>query len=272
MHGLGNDFIIIDERDKSGLPEGKAAIVAALSNRHTGIGCDQFIVLRHSATVACLMVIYNADGTLSGACGNATRCVAMYLYNAGVALPLTIETSAGLLQCDYSGQEVSVTMGIPHCDWQDIPLRSEMNTLYMPHDLPLQDGVAVNIGNPHLVIFVDKADDPALMDYGKQLETAAIFPEKANINFAHVVNASEIILRTWERGVGATQACGSGACATMVAARRRALVSEETIIHMRGGDVRIYWQGTEDDQQHPVIMSGGASYVFTGTLPQGVWE
>ncbi len=275
MHGLGNDFIILDEREADAVPPvaSRAAMVAQLAHRHTGIGCDQLMVLQNSEDADCRMVIYNADGSESGACGNATRCVAWLLMRESDTTTCVIETVVGLLSCSMANNEqVSVNMGVPHCGWEAIPLIREMDTLYVRHDVSeLPDGVAVNMGNPHLVLFVDDVDAVDLAHIGAALETSSLFPERANVNIAQIKNDTQITMKTWERGAGETLACGSGACATMVAARRRGLVASQARLALPGGELSIGWEGSEADQAHPVIMTGAASYVFEGTLPEGVW-
>lgn len=273
MHGLGNDFIIIDERDK---PDRQGHVsrperVAQLSHRHTGIGCDQFLVLQQSEAAGCYMQIYNADGSEAGTCGNATRCVAWLLMREQSAQSVSIETMAGVLECTQAGDQICVNMGQPKCDWRAIPLSKEMDTLYVAHDAPLLDGVAVNMGNPHLVIFVRDIQQVALSEIGAQLETSPLFPERVNVNVAQILSPSHFAMRTWERGAGETLACGSGACATMVAARRRGLSNEQATLSLPGGDLVIAWQGNDDDQAHPVMMTGDVAYVFEGVLPEGAW-
>ncbi len=271
MHGLGNDFIIIDERHLAADVPVKTELVAALSNRKTGIGCDQFLVLRSSEKADVYMLIFNADGSRAGACGNATRCVAK-LVSEGKR-HINIQTEAGLLQCEIGDTAVTVNMGAPKCNSAEIPLSEAIDSLHVPHGVTgLPEGVCVNMGNPHLVLFVENIEQTDCLAHGALLEQHKLFPEKANINFAHVLDAENIRLQTFERGVGLTQACGTGACATAVAARRRGLTQPQMNIHMPGGMLHIEWKGDEQNKSHHVLMTGDANYVFSGTLPEGVWS
>ena len=271
MHGLGNDFIIIDERHVEHTTPVDTSAIIALSNRKTGIGCDQFLILRRSNEADVFMIIFNADGSRVSACGNATRCVASLLNEIGSHL--VIQTDAGLLECDIFGDQIAVNMGVPRCNAPDIPLSDDIDTLHVKHGIAhLPSGVCVNMGNPHLVIFVNDLSQTACDVHGAILETHSLFPQKANINFAQILNKQTIALRTYERGVGLTQACGTGACATAVAARRRELTLQDMHIHMPGGILDISWAGNKQHMNEPVIMKGGAHYVFSGTLPQGVWR
>jgi diaminopimelate epimerase len=272
MHGLGNDFIILDERDVATRDKPiDYQCVIALSNRKTGIGCDQFIVLRSCNDADVFMHIINADGSEAGACGNATRCVAQYIAKGQG--DVTIATVAGVLRCVVKDDMITVNMGAPRCDWQDVPLSQPQDTLHVAHGLEaLPDGVALSVGNPHLVLFVGALDEAEIMHSGALLEQHILFPSKANISFAQIIDAQHIQLRTWERGAGLTLACGTGACATAVAARRRGLTDAVMQVHMAGGDVQIQWAGTEADRHHPVMMTGSATYVYSGMLPAGAWS
>ncbi|HSV29118.1 MAG TPA: diaminopimelate epimerase, partial [Candidatus Omnitrophota bacterium] len=229
MHGLGNDFVVFDARANALTLTPDQ--VRALSNRRTGIGCDQLIVIeaaRKSVSDA-WMTIFNPDGTQSGACGNATRCVAWLLMREGGRDKVVIETQAGLLDGEARGpMMVAVDMGRARLDWREIPVAEAVDTLHMNMGVgPLHDPVGVNMGNPHAVFFVDNAEAVDLPALGPVLENHSFFPERANIEIAQVLAPDRIRMRVWERSAGITSACGSGACATLVAAARRGLTGRK---------------------------------------------
>jgi diaminopimelate epimerase len=269
MHGLGNDFVILDVRHKNefpALPIPLSTWVQQLSNRHTGIGCDQFIVLRSGQNDIPFMQILNADGSEVKACGNATRCVGWLLMQETKLPCATIQTAAGLLEVVKQGEmRVRVSMGKPHLNWEAIPMSHPINTLHVTYGA-CEDGVAVSMGNPHLVMFVEDVATFPLHDIGSTLEHASIFPEKANITVAELPNRTTIHLHTWERGVGQTLACGTAACATMVAARRRDMVEPSVSLHMAGGTLQVEWEGSEMMPDAPVFMTGDVAYVFRGEI------
>ena len=222
MHGLGNDFVVLDGRDGK-LPPLEAQAARAIADRHTGIGCDQVIVLEPSEIADFRMRIRNADGGEVEACGNATRAVAM-LHGE----PVEIETVAGVLSARPEDGGVAVDMGEPEFGWEEIPLSDAMDTLDMPVGWDeLERPTAVNIGNPHVVFFVPDCDKVELEHLGPAIETDPLFPERVNVNVATIEAPDAIRLRVWERGAGLTRACGTGACATAVAAMRRKLVGRE---------------------------------------------
>jgi diaminopimelate epimerase len=254
MHGLGNDFAVIDARAVPvAMPLARAR---AIADRHTGIGCDQLIVLEPSAVADVKMRIFNADGGEVEACGNATRCVALLLDK-----PAVIETQAGLLHTQPGDARATVQMTEPLFDWAHIPLAMPMDTADMPVAWePLARPVAVNVGNPHVIFFVSDAAAIDLERLGPEIEHDPLFPNRVNVNVAQVVAANHIKLRVWERGVGITRACGTGACATAVAAIRKGLVASPVRVSLDGGDLEIAWRDGETIQ-----MSGPATHVFTGS-------
>jgi len=263
MHGLGNDFVILDARARPlGLDARRAR---AITDRHTGVGCDQLIVVEppQSALADVYMRILNADGTEAEACGNATRCVARLLMDESGRDEAVIETVAGLLDAERAdGGRISVDMGLARLDWRDIPLAEACDTLHVPLALgPLADPVATNVGNPHATFFVPDAEAVALADYGPVLERHPIFPEKANIGVASVLSRRRIRLRMFERGVGITRACGSGACAAVVAAARRDLTERRIEVVLDGGTLELEWL-----KDGHVLMTGPVSFAFAGTL------
>ena len=267
MHGLGNDFVVLDGR-AGDLGLG-AAQARAIADRRTGVGCDQVLAIEPSLTgeAAAAMRIYNSDGSEAEACGNGTRCVAALLMGENgtdrEGGHVVIETAAGLLDVARARDgQFTVDMGLARADWRDIPLAQAGDTLHLGiKQGPLADPVAVNIGNPHAVFFVDDADAVDLATHGPKLEHHTLFPERANIEAAQVRSATEIRLRVWERGAGLTRACGSGACAAVVAAARRGLTGRKAQVVLDGGTLAIEW--AEDGH---VLMTGPAAVSFTGEL------
>jgi diaminopimelate epimerase len=253
MHGCGNDFVILDERLR---PLGiTPATAAALAHRHTGIGCDQLIVLQPGDPV--FMRIYNPDGSEAGACGNATRCVADILMRQTGRSEVSIRTVAGDLPARHRPDGlIEVDMGAPGLDWSDIPLARPMDTLRL--DLP-GEPAAASMGNPHATFF--DADLTTIADRGPRLEHAPLFPHRANIGFAQVVDPGTIRLRVWERGAGLTLACGSGACAALVNAHRRGLTHRSALVIVDGGTLEITWR----DDGH-VLMAGPVATAFHGEI------
>lgn len=253
MHGLGNDFVVIDARD--GDVEMTQARAQAIADRHAGIGCDQLILIGRSDRADVSMRIFNSDGGEVEACGNATRCVPLF-----VGRDVLIETKAGLLDAKGVDGGASVDMGAPRLEWDAIPLAYAMDTLAMPvswEDLP--PPAAVNVGNPHVIFFCDDLDAVDIERLGPMIETDPLFPARVNVNFAQVVGDNQIRLIVWERGAGLTRACGTGACATAVAAVRRKLVSGPTRVTLPGGDLVIDWTPGGH-----ILMTGPATHVFDG--------
>jgi diaminopimelate epimerase len=255
MHGLGNDFVLFDARI---VPlEMDAPLARAIADRMTGIGCDQVIVLGPSTQADVQMRIFNADGGEVEACGNATRCVPLFIGH-----DVRIETLAGVLTAHLEDAGVSVDMGQPRFDWDAIPLAYAMDTLNLPvHWEPLPAPACVNVGNPHIVFFVDDLEKLSLDQLGPLIETDPLFPRRINVNFAQQTGSSEMRLIVWERGVGFTRACGTGACATAVAAIRRRLVAGPVQIDLPGGSLTIDWS-----QGQSIIMTGPAVRVFDGQI------
>lgn len=263
MHGLGNDFVVFDARtDPLALTPEQARFVA---DRHVGIGCDQIITIMPSQKADAFMRIQNADGSEVSACGNATRCVASLLMGESGSDRATIETKADLLRCELEAVQeelVTVDMGEPRFGWQDIPLAREADTLSVVFAKgPLEDPACVNVGNPHVVFFVDDARKIDLATWGPRIETDPMFPERVNVSIAQVISTDEILLRVWERGVGITQACGTAACATAVAAMRRGLTDREIMVRLDGGPLEISWG---DDNR--ILMRGPVATSFSGQV------
>lgn len=268
MHGLGNDFVVLDARRNPVTLT--TAQVQAIADRRTGVGCDQFVLVEapRTAGTAAFMRIFNGDGGEVGACGNATRCVAWMLMAESGHGHVLIETRAGLLDARDAGPRmVTVDMGPARLDWTEIPLAEAVDTLHLPIDLgTLNDPVAVGMGNPHVVFFVPAVDDIPLDYLGPALEVHPLFPERANIEVAEIQGPERIRMRVWERGAGITRACGTGACATLVAAARRGLTGRRAEVVLDGGSLTIAWREADGH----VLMTGPVAVSFTGTLSAGV--
>lgn len=262
MHGLGNDFVIFDGR--AVLPALTPENIRRIADRHFGVGCDQLIVMEPSVRGDVFMRIYNPDASEAGACGNATRCVASIIMQDAGKDEIIIETISGLLSCRAAGDgQVTVNMGRPCLDWQDIPLATAADTANVPLGSEgVANPVCISMGNPHAVFFVEDADAVPIERLGPRFERDPIFPKRANIEFAQVLDPTHIRVRVWERGAGVTLACGSGACAVAVAAVRRGLTGRGLKVTMDGGDLRLEWR-EEDDC---VYMTGPVGRSFSGAL------
>ena len=258
MHGLGNDFVIFDARETPLEMDGARA--RAVADRRTGIGCDQLILLEPSQAADVRMRIWNADGGEVEACGNAARCVALLL--GGEA---RIETAGGIIAGSAEGDAATIDMGLPRFGWDEIPLAYPMDTAAMPVGWEeLHDPFAVNVGNPHVIFFVEDADSVELDRLGPLIEHDPLFPDRVNVNVAALEDGA-IRLRVWERGAGLTLACGTGACATAVAAISRKLAASPVEVRLPGGALRIEWAPGGS-----IRMSGPASYVFDGEIDLAV--
>ena len=253
MHGLGNDFVILDGREEVVAMTPARAI--AIAHRRTGIGCDQLIILAPSQVAAVKMEIWNADGSVAEACGNASRCV-VKLTGAK-----TIETAGGILHGSSEGDQFEVSLGEPRFAWDAIPLAYAMDSSKLPLAWDeLVEPMAVNVGNPHVVFFVDAIDEARLVELGPRIEQDAAFPERINVNIASIAHGV-VTLRTWERGAGLTLACGTGACATAIAAIVQKRATSPVEVNMKGGALSIAWTPGK-----PVQMRGTATHVFEGKL------
>ena len=263
MHGLGNDFVILDWRNDPGrrVP---AAAAQRLADRRLGIGCDQILVIRPSQEADIRMDILNQDGSLSGACGNGTRCVADLVMAETGADRISIVTDGGMLSAwRAADDQISVDMGPVFTGWQDVPLAESMDTLHVPLGVAgLPDAVCHALGNPHAVVFVEDAEGLDLARLGPQVEQSSLFPDRVNLSVLSRRDDGSFRMRVWERGVGITMACGSGACASGVAIARRGLGGDVNKIVMDGGAVTIAWQR---DNGH-VVMTGPVAYVASGYL------
>ena len=253
MHGLGNDFVIFDAREEPlSMDE---PLARAISDRKTGVGCDQLIVLEKSSVADLKMRIWNHDGIEVESCGNASRCVVALTHAR------TIETGGGLVEGTEQGSDIEVSLSEPHFEWDKIPISYAMSTNPLPMGWgELDNPIALNVGNPHVVFFVENADGIDLDELGPRIEHDPVFPQRINVNVAEI-HPDGIRLRTWERGAGITRACGTGASATAVAAILTKRVRSPVKVTMRGGSLTIAWEPGQ-----PIRMSGSATYVFKGEI------
>lgn len=255
MHGLGNDFVVVDAR-KGDVPLSQG-VVKGIAHRQMGIGFDQLAVIQNGVGDAHL-VFYNADGSTSAACGNATRCIARYLMDESGKTNLHLTTDRGdLFAKDSGGGLTSVNMGQPQLNWSEVPLAREMDTLSLPI---MGAPVATGMGNPHCTFFVEDADAIDLAEFGAAHEQHPLYPERTNVQVAQIIGVDHIRMRVWERGVGVTLASGSSSCATAVAAVRRGLTGRSVRIDLDGGTLNIDWRNDG------VWMTGPTMHVADGTF------
>jgi diaminopimelate epimerase len=261
MHGLGNDFVVLDGRAQT--MRLTPSLVRAIADRHRGVGFDQLALIEPGAGDARL-TFYNADGSTAGACGNATRCIARYLMDETGRDRLTLVTERGALQAEDAGAGLtSVNMGQPQLAWHEIPLAQEMDTLELPID---GAPTATGMGNPHCTFFVEDAEAVDLTSFGQAHEHHPLYPERTNVQVASVIGPDHIRMRVWERGAGLTLASGSSSCATAVAAARRGLTGRKVTIELDGGTLQVDWR--EDG----VWMTGGTAHVFDGSFSRAWLE
>lgn len=257
MHGLGNDFVVIDERDTGPLVDAELAI--AIADRHRGVGFDQLATLSNRADSDVHLTFWNSDGSQSAACGNATRCIARHIMDQTGKTELTITTDRGTLYARDAGDGLtSVNMGQPQLLWHEIPLAREMDTLELPID---GAPTATGMGNPHCTFFVEDAESVDICAFGPTIEHHPLYPQRTNVQVASVVGPDHLRMRVWERGAGLTLASGSSSCATAVAAARRGLTGRKVRIDLDGGTLHVDWR--EDG----VWMTGPTAHVF-----DGVWH
>ena len=262
MHGLGNDFVVLDARAQELTIDARTA--RAIADRHQGVGCDQLVVIEKSRGIgAAFMRIRNADGGEAEACGNAARCIAALLMRESGRDRVALETAAGTIEAEAAPDgQVTVDMGPARLDWREIPLAHRVDTLHVPLTRgALSDPVCTSMGNPHATFFVADAEAVDLAALGPPLEHDPLFPERANIGVAQVLGPDRLRLRVWERGAGITPACGTGACAALVAANRRGLTGRRAAVIADGGTLAIAWR----DDGH-VLMTGPVAVSFSGTL------
>ncbi|MBN9413488.1 MAG: diaminopimelate epimerase [Candidatus Paracaedimonas acanthamoebae] len=259
MHGLGNDFVILERTQL--LPMLETKHIKLICDRRFGIGCDQLIITEPSATADIFMHIYNADGSEAGACGNATRCLGYLLTQQDQKNTHTIQTISGYLEAEtFENGNVKVDFGPPSLKWQDIPLAEDVDTLNLPIDYNgLQNPVAVSVGNPHMVFFVYDVESVDLKKLGGTLTRHPLYVEGANVEIVEILGEHTLRLRVYERGVGITPACGTGAAASVVAAKHRGHIKTPTKVILDGGELLI-------DYQETVTMSGLVTLTFQGQL------
>lgn len=256
MHGLGNDFVVIDQRDGDAVVT--AELAQAIGDRHRGVGFDQLAVLDHVDGADIGLTFYNSDGSTAGACGNATRCIAQFEMSRLSTEHLTLKTERGVLTALQAAEGlVSVNMGSPLLDWRDVPLAEELDTLALPIE---GAPTATGMGNPHCTFFVDDAEAVDLETFGPIHENHPLFPERTNVQVVSIIGADHLRMRVWERGVGVTLASGSSSCATAVAAARKGLTNRKVVIDLDGGRIDVDWR---DDG---VWMTGPTAHVFSGHL------
>jgi diaminopimelate epimerase len=262
MHGLGNDFVVIDQRGSA--PFVDARLARALGDRHRGVGFDQLAVIEDDAEADVRLAFWNADGSTAGACGNATRCIARWeMARRGVGR-LTLRTERGVLEArDEGGGLTAVNMGAPILDWRGVPLARDVDTLHLP--IP-GDPVATGMGNPHCTFFVEDAETVDLPAFGAAHEHHPLFPERTNVQVVSLIGADRFRMRVWERGVGITLASGSSSCAAAVAAARRGLAGRRVRLVLDGGEIAVDWR--EDG----VWMTGPTAHVFDGMLSPAFLE
>jgi diaminopimelate epimerase len=269
MHGIGNDYVYVDCFSQA--VEDPARLARRISPRRTGIGSDGLILIRPSDVADCRMEMYNADGSRGEMCGNGIRCVGKYVYEHGLARrdSLRVETDAGIKLLDLHAKQgridsVTVDMGEPILDGPHIPVAAEGHVV----DAPLQvDGrtyaiTCVSMGNPHCVVFVDEVEPLCLAEIGPQFEHHPFFPKRVNTEFVQVISRSELRMRVWERGSGETAACGTGACAALVAAALNHRGDRRAVLRLNGGNLDIEWRAADGH----VMMTGPAEEVFSGEI------
>lgn len=256
MHGLGNDFVVIDARETGAVVT--AGLARALADRNRGVGFDQLAVIETDEDADLRLGFWNADGSRAGACGNATRCIAAWEMGRTGKTALSLRSDRGLLQAEDAGQGLtSVNMGQPLLDWEGIPLAEDVDSLHLPIE---GDPVATGMGNPHCTFFVVDAEAVDLATEGARLEHHPLFPQRTNVQFAQITGPDRLRVRVWERGTGITLASGSSSCAVAVAAARRGLTGRTVRIMLDGGEIRVEWR---DDG---VWMTGKTAHVFSGVL------
>lgn len=264
MHGLGNDFVAFDARDSAFVLTADQA--RKIADRHFGIGCDTVVVMRPGGAAADVsLLFYNADGAESESCGNATRCIARLLMDERGLARVRISTKGGMIACSDAGKGlVTLNMGEPRLDWGALPMSAPVDTTNFPLDvggtsLPAS---AVSMGNPHCVLFVPDAAKAPVASLGPKIETLPLFPNRVNVEFAQVLDRGRIRMRVWERGAGITLACGTGACATAVAAVRRGLTDRKVELVLDSGSLFIEWR----EEDNHVLMTGPAAFPYRGRV------
>jgi diaminopimelate epimerase len=270
MHGLGNDFVVFDARNRGLALDARSARI--LADRRLGVGCDQVIVIERAANGAdAFMRVFNADGGEAESCGNAARCVARLLMDETGTKKIHLDTEGGALACIEQGALVRVDMGRPKFGWHEIPLAKEVDTKSFALDVAgfdepgLKSASAVSVGNPHCVLFVADAERALVETLGPAIERYPLFPERTNVEFVSVLGVDRLRMRVWERGAGITLACGTGACAAIAAAQRRGLCGTNVEIVLDGGSLLLEWAGGDA----PIFMTGPSALAWRGEIDLG---
>lgn len=271
MNGLGNDFIIIDYEDFEKTKMTSSELALKLCNRNFSIGADGLIIVNSETKNADISwIFYNSDGSVAEMCGNGMRCFARYVHDKGIITKdeFSVETLSGIkIPKIISENEVRVNMGIPILETNKIPFDNATNDYkYVTRDGKEFDIYAVSMGNPHTIIFVDGNSKEYALKYGSEIENDKLFKEKTNVEFVEVLSRKEVVLNVWERGCGITLACGTGACATVVAGVLKGILDNDVIVHLPGGDLNITWSGSLDNTKQNVFMTGKADYSFYGEI------
>lgn len=271
MNGLGNDFIIIDYEDFEKTKLTPSELAFKLCNRNFSIGADGLIILNSETKNAdASWIFYNSDGSVAEMCGNGMRCFARYVHDKGIITKdeFSVETLSGIkIPKIISENEVRVNMGMPILETNKIPFENDTNDYkYVTRDGKEFDLYAVSMGNPHVIIFVEENSKECALKYGFEIENDKLFKEKTNVEFVEVLSKKEVKLNVWERGCGITLACGTGACATVVAGVLKGILDNDVIVHLPGGDLNIMWQGFLNDTKQNVFMTGKADYSFYGEI------
>lgn len=257
MHGLGNDFVVVDQRAQRFVLT--SPLVRAIGDRHRGVGFDQLAEILPGTDVDVQLVFWNADGSAAGACGNATRCIAGHLMAELGLDRLTIRTERGLLSARQRPDDVvEVDMGAPLLDWAEVPLSEPMSTTALPIE---GSPAACSMGNPHCTFFVDDAEGVDLTRKGPSIEHHPLFPQRTNVQFVQILSPTRARVRVWERGVGVTLASGSSSCAVLVNAHRRGLMERAATLVLDGGEIEINWNADGH-----VLMAGPTAHVFEGVF------
>lgn len=271
MNGLGNDFVVLDYNEYEKTKMNPSELALKLCNRNFSIGADGLIIINSETKNADVSwIFYNSDGSVAEMCGNGMRCFARYVHDKGIITKdeFSVETLSGIkIPKIISENEVRVNMGMPILETNKIPFENDTNDYhYVTRDGKEFDLYAVSMGNPHTIIFVEEKSKEYALKYGSEIENDKLFKEKTNVEFVEVLSKKEVILNVWERGCGITLACGTGACATVVAGVLKGILDNDVIVHLPGGDLNITWQGSLENTKQNVFMTGKADYSFYGEI------
>ena len=271
MNGLGNDFVVLDYNEYEKTKMNPSELALKLCNRNFSIGADGLIIINSETKNADVSwIFYNSDGSVAEMCGNGMRCFARYVHDKGIITKeeFSVETISGIkIPKIISKNQVRVNMGMPILEINKIPFENDTNDYkYVTRDGKEFDLYAVSMGNPHTIIFVEEKSKEYALKYGSEIENDKLFKEKTNVEFVEVLSKKEVILNVWERGCGITFACGTGACATVVAGVLKGILDNDVIVHLPGGDLNITWNGSLENTKQNVFMTGKADYSFYGEI------